>query len=172
MLTTKRTWSIAAERRWAAAAHLSAWVTLAAGLLTGGWGAVLALLAPLGLYLFFRERAPRVAFHALQATVFQAAGAVAYVVLAVVVLALVAALWLVSAVLSLALVGLLLLPAAILATAAAAVALVATPIAGLACTLRGAYRAYGGEAFMYPLAGSLAARAMGVSPGMGSLTPA
>jgi hypothetical protein len=166
------TLSISAERRWAAAAHLSALLTLAAGLLTGGWGAVLALLAPLGLYLFFRERAPRVAFHALQATVFQAAGAVGYVVLAVIGVAILAALWLVSAVLSLALVGLLLLPAAIAATAATAVALVVTPVAGLACALRGAYRAYGGEAFLYPLAGGLAARAMGISPAPGRVTAA
>lgn len=151
-----------AARRWAAAAHLSVVLTTAAGLLTGGWGAVAALLAPLGLYVYFRRRAPWVAFHALQATVYQAAGAVLYVATAVGALALLAALWLASLALSLAVVGLALLPVALAATLAAAAGLIAAPIAGLACALRGARRAHAGEPFLYPIAGSLAAQAMGL----------
>ena len=62
------------ERNWASLAHLTALLTLIVGASTSGVGAVVALLVPLGMYLYFGGRSRYVAFHALQATVFQALG--------------------------------------------------------------------------------------------------
>ena len=60
------------ERNWAMLAHLTALLTVLVGLHSGGVGSVVALLVPLGMYLYFRERSPYVAFHALQAITFVA----------------------------------------------------------------------------------------------------
>jgi len=150
-----------AERNWAAAAHLSALLTVAAGWATGGVGAVVALLAPLSLYVFFRERAPYVAYHALQATVFQAGGAVLYVLTAVVLAGAVVFSWAAAALLGVVVIGLALLPVAVSVTVLAIVFLVVAPLAGLAYVLRGAYLAARGEGFEYPLFGGLVARSLG-----------
>jgi uncharacterized Tic20 family protein len=148
------------ERNWAMLAHLSALATVLAGFYTGGVGAVFALLLPLGMYIYFRERAPYAAFHALQATVFQALGAMAFVVGVVVVLLALILLWAVTIGLSLALVGVLLLPFTFGLTLVAALGLIGLPAAGLAYVLRGAYAAHQGERFEYPLVGKIVARTM------------
>ena len=150
------------ERRWAATAHLSLLLTASLGWAAGGWGATLALLAPLALGLYFRARAPRVAFHALQAAVFQAGGACLYVVAALLTVAGLGAFWLVSLVLSLTPAGVLPWPAAIGLSVAAAASLAGAPLAGLGWALHGAWRAYHGQPFAYPLAGVWAARALGL----------
>lgn len=150
-----------AERNWAALAHLSALVTVGLGWATGGIGAVVALLVPLGLYVFFRERAPYVAYHSLQATVFQAGSAVLYVLTAVVLAGAVVFSWAAAALLSVVVIGLALLPVAVAVTVLAIVFLVVAPLAGLAYVLRGAYLAVRGEGFEYPLFGGLVARSLG-----------
>jgi uncharacterized Tic20 family protein len=149
-----------AERRWATLAHLSALLTAGLGLWTGGAGGVLALLLPLGLYVYFRERAPYVAFHALQSTVFQAAGAITLVVGGVAAALGLMALWLLTAGLSVVIVGLLLLPFTFTLTVMAVLAGVGLPVTGLAYVLRGAYQSYHGERFEYPLVGALVTRTM------------
>lgn len=148
------------ERYWAMAAHLTALVTVIAGLVSGGVGAVVALFVPLGMALYWRERSPYAAFHALQATVFQAGGAILYILTAVAsALALVLG-WLVTAAVSVALLGLVFLPVAAGLTVLVLLVLAAAPVAGLLWVLRGADQAYHGQAFEYPLAGRLAARAL------------
>lgn len=141
-------------------AHLTALMTVIAGLATGGVGAVAALLVPLGMALYFRERSPYAAFHALQATVFQAGGAVLYTLTAVASAAALVLGWLFTAAVSVALLGLVFLPLAASLTVLVLVVLAAAPVAGLLWVLRGADQAYQGRAFEYPLAGRLAARAL------------
>ncbi len=148
------------ERNWAMLAHLTALLTVVVGVSTGGMGAVFALLVPLGLYLYFGGRSRYVAFHALQATVFQALGAILYVVLAGVTAAAIASAWVVAGLLSIVLVGLLLMPVALALTLFGAVELLAVPAVWLGYTLLGAYRAYQGEPFEYPWIGALVARTL------------
>jgi len=147
------------ERNWAVAAHLSALITVLAAWFTGGAGAVLALLIPFGLYVYFRERAPHVAFHALQATVFQSLIAIVWVLS----LGLLIVTWIVTGVLSLALIGLLMLPLALGVTLLIALVLIGLPLAGAAYVCRGAYLAYRGERFEYPVVGRLVAQTMALT---------
>ena len=148
------------ERNWASLAHLTALLTVLVGLSTSGVGAVLALLVPLGMYLYFGGRSRYVAFHALQSTVFQAAGAVLYVLLGGTLAAAIAAAWVVSGVLTVVLVGLALMPFALVLTLLGGYALVAIPLLWLGYSLIGAYRTYNGERFEYPLVAGVVARTM------------
>ena len=148
------------ERNWAMLAHLTALLTLVVGLSTGGVGAVAALLVPLAMYLYFRERSPLVAFHALQATAFQSFAGVAFIVAAGFAAALVAGAWVITLALSVVLVGLLLLPVTLILTVAAAMGVLALPVAALVYAVRGAYLAYQGLPFEYLWIGALARRAM------------
>ncbi len=148
------------ERNWAMLAHLTALLTLVVGLSTGGVGAVVALLVPLAMYLYFRERSPYVAFHALQATAFQSFAGIAFIVAAGLAATLVAGAWVITLALSVVLVGLLLLPVALLLTVVAALGVLALPLAALVYAVRGAYLAYQGLPFEYPWIGAVARRAM------------
>lgn len=148
------------ERNWAILVHLTALLTLLVGLNTGGAGAVVALLVPLGMYLYFRERSPYVAFHALQATVFQAGVGIATVVIGAVAGTVLAGAWIVTGLLSVVLVGLLLVPFALGLTFVTVIALLALPVLGLIYPLRGAYLTYSGQPFEYPWVGALVARTM------------
>ena len=148
------------ERNWASLAHLTALLTVLVGASTSGVGAVLALLAPLGMYLYFAGRSRYVAYHALQSTVFQALGAVLYVLLGGTVAAAIAVAWTISGVLAVVLVGLLLMPLALVLTVAGGYALVVMPALWLAYSLVGAWRTYNGEPFDYPLVAGAVARTM------------
>ena len=129
-----------------------------------GLAALTALLVPLAIYLYFRERSAYVAFHALQATVFQAAIGIVFVAIATLAGAVLAAAWVITGLLSIVLVGLLLLPAALGLTFMAAISLLALPVTGLVYPLRGAYLTYSGQPFEYPWVGALVARTMTSSP--------
>jgi uncharacterized Tic20 family protein len=72
------------ERRWAALAHASIWVTLLGGLLTLGFAAPLTVFIPLVIFLVWRKKSDYVAFHALQAFVLQLVSTVGVLFLAVV----------------------------------------------------------------------------------------
>jgi uncharacterized protein len=156
--------STQSERNWAMLAHLTALLTLLVGLHSGGVGSVVALLVPLGIYLYFRERSPYVAFHALQATVFQAGIGIALVVIGAIAGTVLAGAWIVTGLLSVVLVGLLLVPFALGLTFLTVIALLALPVLGLVYPLRGAYLTYSGRPFVYPWVGSLAARTMTSPP--------
>lgn len=160
------------ERNWASLAHLTALLTVAVGLSTSGAGAVLALLAPLGLYLYFGGRSRYVAFHALQATVFQALGAILYVLLGGGVAAAIALAWVVSGVLSVVLVGFLLMPMALVMTLVGGYMLAAAPLLWLAYSLIGAYRTYEGQPFEYPFVAGAVARTMQTPSTDGAAPPA
>jgi len=148
------------ERNWASLAHMTALLTLIVGASTSGVGAVVALLVPLGMYLYFGGRSRYVAFHALQATVFQALGAILYVLLGGAAAAAIAIAWVISGVLTVILIGFVLMPGALALTLLAGYALVAMPLVWLGYSLVAAYRVYNGEPFGYPLVGKVVANTM------------
>lgn len=147
-----------AERNWAALAHLSALLTVLAGAYTGGVGAVLALFVPLGMYLYFGTRSRYVAYHALQATAFQALGGAALVLLALATFVVLAGAWLLTGLLTLALIGLALWPVVLIVTLLAVACGLGLGAAWLAYPVWGAYRAQTGAVFEYPMVGRWAQR--------------
>ena len=99
----------------AALAHASVLLTLVLGM-AGGVGAVVGLLVPLAIYLGYRDRSRFVAFHALQALIYQAICIPAYLALAAILGIWIAAAWTMSGLLTVVLIGLLLMPIAALLT--------------------------------------------------------
>lgn len=137
------------ERIWAALAHASVLLTFILGVSTAGVAVVLAALVPLGIWLAFRDRSRFVAFHALQATVFQVASLLAWVGLLVAGLVILVPAWIVTILLLLILVGLLLLPLTLVLTIVWPGALVALPLATLIYGLYAAVEVYAGRGFRY-----------------------
>jgi uncharacterized Tic20 family protein len=152
------------ERNWAMFAHLTALLTALVGAYTGGVGAALALLVPLGMYVYFGGRSRYVAYHALQATAFQAIGGVAWVGLTILVGGMLVGGWTLTLALSLVLVGLLFAPFMLAATLLAVISVLGMLAALVVYPLRGAYLTYEGLRFEYPWVGALAARAMTAAP--------
>jgi uncharacterized Tic20 family protein len=148
------------ERNWASLAHLTILLTVVVGASTSGVGAVVALLVPLAMYLYFGGRSRYVAYHALQATVFQAAGAVLYVLMAGGVAASIAIAWVIAGVLSVVLIGLALMPFALALTLVGGYALVAMPLLWVGYGLVGAWRTYNGEPFDYPFVAGVVGRTL------------
>jgi uncharacterized Tic20 family protein len=132
----------------AALAHASILLTLILGL-GGGIGALIGPVLPLAIYLGHRERSRFVAFHALQALVYQVAGILLYAVLAAVMGSWVAVAWTISGLLSAVLIGLLLMPFALLATLLMVFLLIGAPFAWLGYGLYAAYQVYQGRNFLY-----------------------
>jgi hypothetical protein len=143
----------------AALAHASALLTLIMGM-AGGVGALIGPAVPLVMYFGYRQKSRFVAFHALQAFVYQVAGVLLYAVLAAALAVWVAMVWTVSGLLSAVLVGLLLVPLALLLTLLAALLLVCTPFAWLGYGLYAAYQVYQGHHFRYWLIGEWLEREM------------
>jgi len=137
------------ERIWAAAAHASVLLTFVLGVTTGGLAVIVGALVPLIIWLAFRDRSRFVAFHAIQASVFQLASVVAWVGLLIVGTAILIPAWIVTILLSLILIGLLLLPLVLVLTIALPAALVVMPLAVLVYGLYGALEVYGGRDFRY-----------------------
>ncbi len=137
------------ERIWAALAHASVLLTFILGVTTGGLAVIVGALAPLIIWLAFRDRSHFVTFHAMQATVFQLASVLAWLGLLIVGAAILIPTWIVTILLSLVLIGLLLLPLVLVLTIALPVALVVMPLAVLVYGLYGAFEAYGGRDFRY-----------------------
>ena len=151
-----------AELNWAMLAHLSSILTAFVSLSTTGWGTVVVLLVPLGIYLYFRERSPYVAFHALQATAFQSFAGITFILGVAVTTGLLTIGWVITALLSIVLVGLLLIPFVLIFTVTSVISLLAWPVIAFGYTLRGGYLAYHNQPFEYPLVGELTKRAMGI----------
>ncbi len=148
------------ERNWAMLAHLTALLTVFTAVATGGPGYILALLAPLALYVYFAGRSEFAAYHALQATVFQALGGIVYVAVAALAGTVVVTAWVVTGVLSVVLVGVLLVPMALGLTLIAGVELLGLPVLMVAYALRGAYLVSEGSDFSYPVVGEMVARSL------------
>lgn len=137
------------ELTWAALAHASILLTLLLGISTGGIAAILGPIVPAIIWYAFREKSVYVEEQARQATIFQLAGILALLTLAIVGAILVATGWVVSAVLVILLVGLLLLPVMAIVTVLWAVAIVALPIAQVVYGCYAAVEAYSGRPFRY-----------------------
>ncbi len=137
------------ERIWAALAHASVLLTFILGVTTGGLAVIVGALVPLIIWLAYRDRSRFVAFHAIQASVFQLASVVAWVGLLIVGAAILIPAWVVTILLSLVLIGLLLLPLVLVLTIALPAALVVMPLAVLVYGLYGAFEVYGGRDFRY-----------------------
>jgi hypothetical protein len=137
------------ERIWAALAHASVLLTFVLAVSTGGLAVILGALVPLVIWLAFRDRSRFVAFHAMQASVFQFAAILAWVGLAIAGVIVLIPVWIVTILLLLVLIGLLLLPVALVLTVAVPAALVIMPLAVLVYGLYGAFEVYAGRDFRY-----------------------
>jgi uncharacterized Tic20 family protein len=136
----------------AALAHASVLLSLILGA-AGGVGALIGPIICLAMYFGYREKSRFVAFHALQACIYQAAGMLLYTVVAAVLGAWVAVAWTVSGALAAVLVGLLLMPFALLLTLTMVFLLVCAPFVWLGYGLYAAYQVYQGRDFRYWLVG-------------------
>ena len=137
------------EMNWAAVAHASILVTLLLGISTGGLAAIFGPLIPALIWYIYRDKSEYVVEQARQATIFQLAGIVGLLVLAIAGAVLIAMGWAVSAVLLIVLVGLLLLPIMLIATLVWASAVVALPLVQVVYGCYAAVEAYHGRPFRY-----------------------
>jgi uncharacterized Tic20 family protein len=137
------------EMNWAGAAHASILVTVILGLVTGGLGAILGVVIPAIIWYSYRDKSEYVADQARQATVFQLAGFVALLLLALAGAVLVGVGWTVSAVLIIVLVGLILMPMMLIVTLLWIAAIVALPIAQVVYGCYAALEANNGRPFRY-----------------------
>jgi uncharacterized Tic20 family protein len=141
--------SLANERTWAALAHASVLLTFALGVSTGGLAVFVAALVPLIIWLAFRDRSSFVAFHAMQATVFQLASVLVLIALLAGGLLVLIPAWIMTVLLLVVLIGFLLVPLMLVLTIAWPVGLVALPFASLVYGLYAAFEVYGGRPFRY-----------------------
>jgi hypothetical protein len=137
------------ERKLAILAHGSILLTFLLAVTTGGVGVLAAVLVPFFIWLLYRDRSPYIAFHALQATLYQMALISLFLALAGVVAIILLMAWVITAALSILLIGLLLVPIAVGITAIAGVLLAAFPLAGLAYGLVAAWEVYNTNNFRY-----------------------
>jgi uncharacterized Tic20 family protein len=133
-----------AEWTTASLAHASILLTVILGTV-GGIGVPIGLAIPLVMYLGYRGQSRFVAFHALQAFIYQVAGTLIIAALGV----LVGAAWAVSGSLAVILVGFVFMPFAVSLT----LLLAGTAIAWLVYGLYAAYQVYQGRDLRYWLIG-------------------
>ena len=137
------------ETNWAAVAHASILLTLLLGLSTGGVAAIFGPIVPANIWYAYRDRSEYVMEQARQATLFQVAGLLGLLALALVGAILVAIGWVVSAVLVLVLIGVLLLVVMLIVTLLWGGALIALPFAQVIYGCYAAVEAYNGRPFRY-----------------------
>jgi uncharacterized Tic20 family protein len=137
------------EMTWAVLAHASILLTLLLGISTGGIAAILGPIVPAIIWYVFRDRSEYVVEQARQATIFQLAGILGLLALAIFGAILVVAGWVVSAVLVLVLIGLILLPIMLIVTLAWVAAFVALPVVLVVYGCYAALEAYNGRPFRY-----------------------
>lgn len=144
----------------AALAHASVALALIGGV-AGGIGSLAGPVVALALYLGYREKSRFIAFHALQACVYQGVGILVYIALAAVLGGGMAIAWTVSGVLAAVLVGFLLMPFALVLTVLAILVLIVAPLAWVGYGLYAAYMVYHGQDFRYRWIGSWVEREVG-----------
>jgi hypothetical protein len=143
------------ERRWAAIAHASIWLSLFGAIVTFGISIPLSIFVPLVIHLVFRNRSEFVAFHALQAFVLQVVATLGVVALGVLGGVLWAFVLVIFALLSVVLIGIPLLFVWILIGIVFFVALTALPVIGLILGTIAALDTYAGRDHRYPYLGEL-----------------
>ena len=137
------------ETNWAALAHASILLTLILGVASGGIAVFLGPIVPALIWYAYRDKSEYVTEQARQATIFQVAGLLALLALAIVGAILVVVGWAVSAVLVIVLIGLLLLVVMLIVTLLWGAALIALPIAQVVYGCYAALEAYNGRPFRY-----------------------
>ena len=137
------------ERNIAVLAHASILLTFLLAVTIGGLGTLLATLIPLFMWLYYRGRSTYIAYHALQATCYQAALLLLFLALGGVLGLILAAVWVVTILLIMVVVGLVLVPIAALLTLLAALILAVVPLGGLAYGLIAAWEVYNHRNFRY-----------------------
>jgi len=137
------------ETNWAALAHASILLTLLLGVATGGIAVFLGPIVPALIWYAYREKSDYVTEQARQATIFQVAGLLALLALAVVGAILVALGWAVSAVLVVVLIGIILLIVMTIVTLVWGAAIIALPIAQVVYGCFAALETYNGRPFRY-----------------------
>ena len=137
------------ETNWAALAHASILLTLLLGVATGGIAVFLGPIVPALIWYAYREKSEYVTEQARQATIFQVAGLLALLALAVVGAILVALGWAVSAVLVVVLIGIILLIVMTIVTLVWGAAIIALPIAQVVYGCFAALETYNGRPFRY-----------------------
>ena len=137
------------ETNWAALAHASILLTLLLGVLTGGIAVFLGPIVPALIWYAYRGKSEYVTEQARQATIFQVAGLLALLALAIVGAILVAVGWAVSAVLVIVLIGLVLLVVMAIVTLLWGAAIIALPITQVVYGCYAALEAYNGRPFRY-----------------------
>jgi len=137
------------QMNWAAVAHASILLTLLLGVSTGGLAAILGPIVPALIWYAFRGKSEYVVEQARQATIFQLAGILGLLALAIVGAILVAVGWTVSAVLVVVLIGLILLPVMLIVTVLWVAGVVALRIVQVVYGCYAALEAYHGRPFRY-----------------------
>jgi len=137
------------EMNWAAVAHASILLTLVLGISTGGIAAILGPLVPAIIWYAYRGKSAYVVEQARQATIFQSAGILGLLALAIFGAILVAVGWTVSAVLVIVLIGVILLLVMLIVTLLWVAAVVALPIVQVVYGCYAALEAYHGRPFRY-----------------------
>ena len=137
------------ETNWAALAHASILLTLLLGVATGGIAVFLGPIIPALIWYAYRDKSEYVTEQARQATIFQVAGLLALLALAVVGAILVAVGWAVSAVLVIVIIGIILLIVMAIVTVLWGAAFIALPIAQVVYGCYAALEAYNGRPFRY-----------------------
>ena len=137
------------EMTWAALAHASVLLTVLLGIASGGIVALLGPIVPALIWYTYRDKSEYVVDQARQATIFQLAGIVGLLILALVGAGLVAVGWVVSGVLSIVLIGLLLLPLVLILTIVWIMAIIALPLALGVYGCYAALETYNGRPFRY-----------------------
>ena len=137
------------EMTWAALAHASILLTLLLGVVSGGVAAILGPIVPAIIWYAFRDKSEYVTDQARQSTIFQLAGILGLLALAVVGAVLMVVGWTVSGVLVIVLIGLILLPVMLVLTMIWIVALVALPIVQVVYGCYATLETYSGRPFRY-----------------------
>ncbi len=137
------------EMSWAAVAHASIVVTFILGVATGGIGALVGLAIPALIWANHSRKSAYVVDQARQATLFQVAGLVGLLALALGGVVFLVVGWIAAGLLSLILIGLILMPVMLVLTIVWVIALVAGPIAWVVWGCYAAAEASTGRPFRY-----------------------
>jgi uncharacterized Tic20 family protein len=141
----------------AALAHASILLTVILSA-AGGVGIFIGPLIPLVMYFGYKDRSRFVAFHAMQAFVYQLASVAAYIVLVAALVVWLALTWVAVILLSFVLLGLLLIPFALVFTLLVVFILVCVPFAWIGYGLYASYQVYQGRNLHYWLIGDWLAK--------------
>ena len=137
------------ELTWAAGAHASILITLVLGIISGGLGAILGVGVPALIWYLHRDSSEYVVEQARQATIFQLAGIVGWLLLIIGGAAAMAVGWTLSTILVVVLIGLILLPLMLVVTLGWVAAIVVLPIGQAVYGCFAALEAYHGRPFRY-----------------------